>query len=355
MKSLVEILDTSKAPQTEDVLSCPICESTESELMFRCVDRMNHLPGLFANVRCGNCGLVRLSPRPTAENLAFYYPDDDYYSYSQVSSLPEGSGSLKEEIRNSVIATFGYPVRAKSVLIRLFSPIVNHVFLKRATFGFDKRFPRYVPNGNALDVGCGSGVFLSVLKRYGWNVQGVEFKEVAAKAARENHGIDVFVGNLEDAKFEDDSFDFVSFHHSLEHVADINGMLAEVKRILKPDGVLYIEVPNVESLSQWISGEYWLHWDAPRHLYSFSPSTLKNLLVGDGFVDIKIGTFQADFYRYDLAYKREDKVGRQLLASTKLPILDRIWAVLLKCVTSVYYQIDKGSGDFIACFAHKER
>jgi SAM-dependent methyltransferase len=355
MQTLTEKLGCAKAVETEEVTSCPLCGSDEGVLLFWCVDRMNQLPGRFRNIRCGECGLIRLSTRPKLEHLGAYYPDNQYYSYSQVSTIDNnGTNSVKEDIRNSVIGSFGYPVEAKSKLVRLLSPLTNELFKKRATFGFGNRFPRYVKNGRALDIGCGSGVFLSVLKRYGWEVEGVELKDVAAKVAKEKNDINVFVGNLIEARFEESTFDFVSFNHSLEHIPNIVEILAEVKRILKPGGIIYIEVPNVASLSQRISGEYWLHWDAPRHLYSFSPSTLKKLMIKVGFSDIKIETFRADFYLHDLKYKREEELGYQLSREQSLPLRDRIWASFLRYATNVFYLFDGGSGDFISCFAQKE-
>ncbi|MBL0241377.1 MAG: class I SAM-dependent methyltransferase [Chloracidobacterium sp.] len=314
---------------------------------------MNDLPGQFANVRCCQCGLIRLSPRPTSEKLGSFYPNDTYYSYGQNSVSQETDFPIKQDIRRSVIASFGYPLRINSKLVTLVRPIINRFFLRRAAYGFGKRFPKYVPNGRALDIGCGSGVFLSILKQYGWNVRGLELKHAAADAAKEKFGIDVSVGDLADANFEEESFDYISFNHSLEHLPNIIEVLGQVKKLLKPDGLLYVEVPNANSLSQRISGKYWLHWDVPRHLYSFTPKTLKSLMRKTGFQDLKIETFRADFYLSDLRYRREEDLGFHFASDSDLPMSDRVHAHFLKILTDLYFLIYKQSGDYISCFARK--
>ena len=355
MSFLIESLGRSVPVPTETLPKCPLCGSEETQFLYWCVDRMNHLPGKFSNVKCAFCGLVRLSERPTRAGLAYYYPEENYYSYSQLSNFPDPSDkSLKEDIRRSVISSLGYPVVSNSGVIQIFGPIVNRLFFNKATFGLGDRFPRYVQNGKVLDVGCGSGVFLSVLKYFGWNVWGVELSRSAAQAARDFHGIDVFVGDLCEAGFENDFFDYITFNHSLEHLPNTDEALAEARRILKPGGTIYIEVPNIESLSQRISGEFWLHWDCPRHLYGFSPKTLLGFIERNGFTSIKVNTIRADFYEADIKYKREDERKQKLVQTDGLSIADRLRAKALQLITSLYCKIYRGTGDYICIFARKE-
>jgi hypothetical protein len=129
---------------------------------------------------------------------------------------------------------------------------------------------------------------------------------------------------------------------------------AEARRILKTSGTIYKEVPNIESLSQRISGEFWLHWDCPRHLYGFSPQTLRRFIERNGFTSITVKTFRAEFYEADIKYKREDECNQKLVQTVGLSIADKLRARALKLITSLYCKIYRETGDYICVFARKE-
>jgi SAM-dependent methyltransferase len=356
MSALFDKLSSKATPETEVAGTCPLCGAEESEFLFWAIDRLHHLPGKFGEVLCKECELVRLSPRPTEQSLAYYYPEDDYYSYSQIPTFPDlNARTLKEDIRRAVLSEFNYPVKPNSLLVKFLGPIVRSVFTDQATFGNSASLPKWVPNGKALDVGCGSGTFLAVLKQLGWSVQGVELSQAAADAAKSNLDIDVFVGDLKEAGFADSEFDFISFNHSLEHLPDIVGVLTEVRRILRPGGRLYIEVPNVASTSRRLSGPYWLHWDAPRHLYGFTPKSLSALLKKAGFSNIRSKTIRANLYGFDIMYRREDKLGARLEDRSKLLGNEKVRAACVGLITRISNSIFRNSGDYISCFATNEK
>jgi len=138
--------------------------------------------------------------------------------------------------------------------------------------------------GRVLDLGCGRGLMLARLKRMGWQCVGTELSTDLASAARERHGLDVLPGGPAPLPFPDGSFDVVTTWHSLEHMARPVSVLREVRRVLKPGGLLMAEVPNSESLQAWFGGRRWFHLDVPRHLYHFSSSELKEILLEEGFL-----------------------------------------------------------------------
>jgi 2-polyprenyl-3-methyl-5-hydroxy-6-metoxy-1,4-benzoquinol methylase len=126
-----------------------------------------------------------------------------------------------------------------------------------------------------LDVGCGRGYTLAALQRLGADVYGTQLSEPAAKLAASLIGSDrVFVGELADAHYPDAFFDCVTIWHVLEHVVDPLELLRDVARVLKPGGLLYVEVPNAGGLAARLFGCSWLAYDIPHHLYHFTPSTL---------------------------------------------------------------------------------
>ena len=123
--------------------------------------------------------------------------------------------------------------------------------------------------GRVLDVGCGRGVLLQEFRRRGWEVQGTELSESAASYARQTLKIPVEIGDLEAIGFPPNYFDAITLWHVLEHVADPRALLAEIRRILKPDGVLLVAVPNFGSLEARVSKDKWFHLDVPRHVTHF--------------------------------------------------------------------------------------
>jgi len=121
----------------------------------------------------------------------------------------------------------------------------------------------------------------------GWEVYGVEVDERACAEAKKR-GLDIFHGQLEEAGFPEDYFDLVRMNHILEHLPHPLRSLKEAKRVLREEGKLLIQVPNVESLSAHLFGERWYHLDLPRHLFHFSPHTLRSLLEKASFAQAEI-------------------------------------------------------------------
>jgi 2-polyprenyl-3-methyl-5-hydroxy-6-metoxy-1,4-benzoquinol methylase len=147
------------------------------------------------------------------------------------------------------------------------------------------RTPPLEKVGNVLDIGCSGGDYLAYLRTLGWEVHGIELDEEAARYARERFGIHVHVGAAEHAlnDFPDEGFDVVTMWHVLEHLFDPSSVLAEVHRVLRPDGILMLEMPNFDSLWASMLGEYWFPLEIPRHLYHFTPLTLRAILTKTGF------------------------------------------------------------------------
>lgn len=140
----------------------------------------------------------------------------------------------------------------------------------------------YVPNGKLLDVGCGDGLYLSYMRRLGWEVEGVEVDERAAELARQR-GFVVHCGTLKDQGFEDSRFDAIVLSHVLEHVHDPVRLLQECHRILKTRGLIRIFIPNIDSLGHRRFKANWIGLDPPRHLHLFTASGLRELARRAGF------------------------------------------------------------------------
>ena len=145
-----------------------------------------------------------------------------------------------------------------------------------------------------LDVGCGNGFFINFLQKHGeWTARGIEISEAAAKTAKQEFGLDVFNGNLEDAKLEAQSFDVVYLSYFLEHVFDPPSVLKEVQRILKDDGLVVVSLQNLAGAGFRLFGDRWYGLDLPRHMYDFSPDTFRKLIENMQGLEIREVKFMA--------------------------------------------------------------
>jgi SAM-dependent methyltransferase len=232
-------------------IDCPLCDSPDCVGVATMQDRLLGVDGQFHMVRCSQCGLHYLNPQPTMEELVPYYSED--YDPFQIASPDE----LPFLQRHSL--TYGLNKRCR---------LVN----------------RQKTGGRLLEIGCATGLFLDAMRRTGnWQVQGVDVSEKAVECARETFGLDVFHGSVAEAHLGDDVFDVVVMWDVLEHVHSPRETLLEIRRILKPDGVLVFRVPLLDAWDRRLFGRYWAGWDAPRHLTLFSKETLGLMLARTGF------------------------------------------------------------------------
>lgn len=240
-----------------EAICCALCGNDRSIEVAIVPDLLLNRPEVTARlVRCTACGLVYQNPRPTASEMGRHYPPT-YESY----------GDHRTSARGLVRRAYEYGMA------------------KRCRYVTDQ-----VVAGRLLDVGCAAGAFLVAMRERGWQVQGVEVSEDAARVARERHGLDVFTGVLEEAAFPDACFDAVTMWDVLEHVHNPLATLCEIRRVLKPGGVLVVRVPNLASWDARLFGTYWAGLDAPRHLYVFSPQTLRAVEAQAGLEQIATST-----------------------------------------------------------------
>jgi len=146
----------------------------------------------------------------------------------------------------------------------------------------------YRGDGRTLDVGCGPGQVLGTLRDHGWDTYGVDFSPIAVEYARRQRGLNVTLGDLLQAGYKDAFFDVVLFNHCLEHVYNPIETLREVYQILKPGGLLPINIPNASSFEAWLFGEYWTQWSPPQHLHHFTKQIMRRLLTLTGFHSVQI-------------------------------------------------------------------
>ena len=220
---------------------CALCGQDGAPPILQGRDIRRGVPGEFRVVRCKNCGLAYIDPRPTRETIGRYYPPDYSYHRPGPPSLPE------------------------SIYYRLF------------------RSAPVPPGSRLLDVGCGGGGYLFFLRDRGYRVVGVEPNAEVVRALREQSDLEVHEGELLDVDFPDASFDAITFWQVLEHTHQPLEVLREAHRMLRPGGHVVVALPNFESLARRIFGANWHHIDIPGHLYQFGPRPLTKLMEKSGF------------------------------------------------------------------------
>jgi len=144
--------------------------------------------------------------------------------------------------------------------------------------------------GDLLDVGCGRGLFLDVMKKDGWHVTGVEFNEETASYAKTVYQIDVITPQAMMA-VPDESYDVITIFHVLEHMQDPADVLRTCRRLLKKHGLLVIAVPNLSSLQADLGKSNWFHLDIPYHLHHFTLSGIQRLLLDNSMKIEKVQQF----------------------------------------------------------------
>jgi 2-polyprenyl-3-methyl-5-hydroxy-6-metoxy-1,4-benzoquinol methylase len=145
--------------------------------------------------------------------------------------------------------------------------------------------------GRLLDVGCGDGALLEVATHSGWDAEGTDVASAVVRYAREKRGLTVHHGVVEDLRLVPNSFDVVVLNHVLEHVRDPRATLTHLRDLLKADGVIRIEVPNVASLSSMtqilqskchLKKNRWRHYETGHHFWFFTPRTLERTIQAAG-------------------------------------------------------------------------
>ncbi len=269
-----------------EFVSCDLCRSDQSELVTRQRDLLLEVTqDEFTIVRCRQCGLIYLNPRPSKDLLGSYYPTV-YYPPVQAKVRPQVQQQAKNffaKMKRWVLEDYyGYP----SPVSAGWSRIVRRILLwpDKTLRELKGRHPLpWRGEGKVLDVGCGAGGNLKTLQDQGWEPHGIEISEVAAAHARELVTGNIHTGTLESAPFSPQSFDLVFMSHSLEHLPSPVDALRRVHRLLKDDGLLVVSVPNVSSLEFKLFGRWWFPLDPPRHFYHFDKRSLSGFFTQAGF------------------------------------------------------------------------
>jgi SAM-dependent methyltransferase len=154
--------------------------------------------------------------------------------------------------------------------------------------------------GALLDIGCGLGRHLFQLKDHFARAEGVELCATSVQFCRER-GLTVYDVPLEEARLPESSYDVVMMSQVLEHLPDPRGTCREIRRLLRPDGYLYLDTPNFASLSMRLFRSRNAVVLGSSHVSLFDVGSLRNLLASLGFEVVSAKTYQTDLFPVDVA------------------------------------------------------
>jgi len=343
--------------ETERVLSCPSCSTAGVSLYAGVRDHTFGTPGEWAFDRCPSCGLVWLSLRPTpADNHKVYRT---YYTHALVQAGSTFGEHIKvrslsrllvklvtlpiRRVKDAVLATrLGYSDISRGRTDTVLAYTLGLLPGMTSSAAMDTLGLSAADRGRILDVGCGNGAFLARMKRLGWQCTGIETDPQAAQFARDSFGLNVLEGELANAGFADDSFDVVTLSHVIEHVHSPLDLLMHCRRVLKPGGKLVVLTPNLLSLGHRIFGRAWRGLEPPRHLQSFHPNALRQVVERSHMYTLRISTesrMMRPIWYASRLIQRADRSQRP-----RNSLLDYLLAYTMQCVEGVacLFAVDVG-------------
>lgn len=291
------------------ISSCIICGQPKFIPLYETRDRMFDLPGTFFLKKCSVCSLVFLDPQPLGSEIKRYYPSKTYYAYNKSNKK-----GFFELLREYLVSHYYSP----NFLSRLITICIKNV----------PAMPSYVKRGKILDVGCGTGDTLVLLKRLGWDTYGIDMDKNAISIGVKRGLSNLKLGTYKDlAKYPDNYFDAIRLYHVIEHLDDPALCLRLLRKRLKRKGELIIGTPNMESIVSKLFKSHWYNLDSPRHFFLFSPATLGQLVEKEGFRIKKIEFCSAggiagslQYYMTDMLDKKIDLIHKFIIVLSFYPI-----------------------------------
>jgi len=262
---------TIAAPPASDAgqRTCPICAELDPIPWLTAPDRFHGRTKPYQLLRCASCSMVWLDDPPSKSEMGMHYGPDYDRTISEAAKAPEHWFDRRNEVL------------------------------------------RLKPGGGAiLDLGCATGGFLSTLQGPSWKLFGIEMSEEAAREVRSRCGAEVFVGDILDAPFPPNSFDVITCFNVFEHVYEPKEVLVRVAKWLKPGGVFYTLMPNIDSAGARIFRAYWYPLELPRHLSHFSPATLRRVAQSAGLREVSLETWRELFFESSTRFIFDDVVKK---------------------------------------------
>ena len=249
--------------------------------------------------------MLLTKPQPEARKLSQYYESDQYISHT--------------DNKKGLIPFLYHIVKKRSLKNKL--SLINS--LKKN----DK---------SILDIGAGTGDFLSFIQSEFRSVTGIEPNQKARELAQEK-GISL-EQDLKDVKGK--LFDVITMWHVLEHVPNLEETIRDVESLLKPNGILIIAVPNFYSFDAAYYKNFWAAFDVPRHLWHFSKASM-NKLFSDKLSLLKISPMVFDSFYVSILSEKNKSGKLNLFKAFFVGLRSNMYALSTKEYSSLIYCYQK--------------
>ncbi|MEE9465151.1 MAG: class I SAM-dependent methyltransferase [Candidatus Neomarinimicrobiota bacterium] len=228
------------------VNECPVCGGKQLRPVFAVHDHLA-TGEAFNLAECTDCETRFINPAPDEAEMERYYQSGDYVSHSETH-------------RGVINTIYGF---VQPLMLRRKRRLVEHW--------------SGLTGARLLDVGCGSGAFLNTMHQGGWDVTGMDTSATVREAVRRRFGHQVLTTDRF-FNLKDNSFEVITLWHVLEHIHQLERYLNHLRALLRPGGTIFIAMPNYDSLDGQSYQSMWAAYDAPRHLYHFTPRSMARLL-----------------------------------------------------------------------------
>ena len=214
---------------------------------------------------CNHCGHIQLAPLPTATE------DEEYYK--------------KDRMMHDTFKNVESLQTEEQLMYRM------ELFIHEQADNFEKYLPRG-ENIQILEIGTGFGWLPQFMREKGYNMDGVEINDEKRDLCKKRCGIEIFGWNFlidePEVKEKECFYDVLCMMQTLEHISDPVKFLKRSSALLKPGGMLFIDIPNYNDWYREYQKEY-SDWSFMRsHVNYFTPEILKNVIENCGFIDVRI-------------------------------------------------------------------
>jgi 2-polyprenyl-3-methyl-5-hydroxy-6-metoxy-1,4-benzoquinol methylase len=289
---------------------CPVCAGTQIQNSFSAKD-YTVSNEVFTIAKCNDCTHLFTQNVASQNDIGKYYQSENYISHSDTQA---------------------------GIINKLY-----HTVRKRTLAGKKNLVQKETgkQQGKILDIGCGTGAFLNTMKEANWNTTGLEPDDTARKKALELYKIQARPSH-EIFDLPNDSYDAISMWHVLEHVHQLQEYIAQLKNMLTANGKIFIAVPNYTSYDAQHYGTYWAAYDVPRHLYHFSPASMKTLVEQHGLKIKKIKPMWFDSFYVSMLSEQYKNGKANIVKAFFIGLLSNVKTMFdkEKC-SSLIYVIEK--------------
>ncbi len=292
---------SAAAPGSE---ACPACAAAAPRILYRLRD--------FRILVCSDCAQVYLRPLPSPEQIR------EVFSRLYTS----GEGSVPEL---KTYYEYTYEDHPQNPLVRRYEIWLDAI-------------ERHRLPGRLLDIGCGTGLFLAVARRRGWEPFGIDECEEATEHARGHFGLDVWIGEFSEFPFDERGFDAITGWDIIEHARDPVGLMRAMRRCLSPEGVVALSTPNQRSILDLVAGAFYRlsagrivgpleKFYIEQHFLYFTPDTLSAALGRAGFRVVELERELTDLERLTLSLPMRAVLEGLFAVSRRVGRENRIFSV----------------------------